>query len=131
MSPPALLTCPTLIFAIALSFRIRLFLKISPSSSAFDYLRNARLLLRSALWLTSNRPLPQRMSRTSATKTKSLYGVHPGVAMVQKWIGELKEKKWPLTRRVARAVRTISGGQTEKRPATCAQPRRSNQLAEK
>ena len=32
------------------------------------------------------------MSRTSATKTESLYGVHPGVAMVQKWVAELKEK---------------------------------------
>jgi hypothetical protein len=32
------------------------------------------------------------MSRTGATKTESLYGVHPGVAMVQKWVGGLKEK---------------------------------------
>lgn len=29
---------------------------------------------------------------TSATKKKSIYGVHPGVLMTQKWIGELKEK---------------------------------------
>jgi hypothetical protein len=27
-----------------------------------------------------------------ATKTKSIYSVHPGVLMTQKWIGELKEK---------------------------------------
>jgi len=27
-----------------------------------------------------------------ATKTKSIYGVHPGVLMTQKWIGELKQK---------------------------------------
>lgn len=31
------------------------------------------------------------MPRT-ANPTKSLYGVHPGVAMMQKWIAELKEK---------------------------------------
>ena len=28
----------------------------------------------------------------TATKTKSIYGVHPGVAMTQKWISELKQK---------------------------------------
>jgi len=28
----------------------------------------------------------------AATKTKSIYGVHPGVAMTIKWIGELKQK---------------------------------------
>jgi hypothetical protein len=28
----------------------------------------------------------------TATKTKSIYGVHPGVAMTQKWIAELKQK---------------------------------------
>ena len=28
----------------------------------------------------------------TATKTKSIYGVHPGVAMTIKWIGELKQK---------------------------------------
>lgn len=32
------------------------------------------------------------MAKTQAAKTESLYGVHPGVAMVQKWAGELKEK---------------------------------------
>src|SRR5262245_10352831 len=31
------------------------------------------------------------MGRT-ATKTKSIYGVHPGVAMTQKWIADLKQK---------------------------------------
>ena len=31
------------------------------------------------------------MPRT-ATKTKSIYGVHPGVLMTQKWVGELKQK---------------------------------------
>ena len=28
----------------------------------------------------------------AATKTKSIYGVHPGVLMTQKWIAELKQK---------------------------------------
>jgi len=28
----------------------------------------------------------------TATKTKSIYGVHPGVLMTQKWIGELRQK---------------------------------------
>jgi hypothetical protein len=28
----------------------------------------------------------------TATKTKSIYGVHPGVLMTQKWIAELKQK---------------------------------------
>ena len=28
----------------------------------------------------------------TATKTKSIYGVHPGVLMTQKWVGELKQK---------------------------------------
>lgn len=28
----------------------------------------------------------------AATKAKSIYGVHPGVAMTVKWIGELKQK---------------------------------------
>jgi hypothetical protein len=32
------------------------------------------------------------MPKAGAAKTESLYGVHPGVAMVQKWIAELKEK---------------------------------------
>jgi len=33
------------------------------------------------------------MSRpAAATKRKSIYGVHPGVLMTQKWIAELKEK---------------------------------------
>jgi len=32
------------------------------------------------------------MTKSGAAKTKSLYGVHPGVAMVQKWIAELKGK---------------------------------------
>jgi len=31
------------------------------------------------------------MTKT-ATKSKSIYGVHPGVLMTQKWIGELKQK---------------------------------------
>jgi hypothetical protein len=31
------------------------------------------------------------MAKT-ATKTKSIYGVHPGVLMTQKWIAELKQK---------------------------------------
>ena len=29
---------------------------------------------------------------TAKSKVKSIYGVHPGVAMVQKWIDELPEK---------------------------------------
>jgi len=32
------------------------------------------------------------MPRAAAAKATSPYGVHPGVAMVQKWIAELKEK---------------------------------------
>ena len=32
------------------------------------------------------------MTKTSAAKSQSLYGVHPGVALVQKWISELREK---------------------------------------
>ncbi len=28
----------------------------------------------------------------TATRTRSIYGVHPGVLMTQKWIGELKQK---------------------------------------
>src|SRR5215813_4539986 len=31
------------------------------------------------------------MAKT-ATKTKSIYGVHPGVAVTQKWVGELRGK---------------------------------------
>jgi Domain of unknown function (DUF5655)/Domain of unknown function (DUF4287) len=31
------------------------------------------------------------MAKT-ATKTRSIYGVHPGVLLTQKWIGELKQK---------------------------------------
>ncbi len=30
--------------------------------------------------------------KSTARKSTGLYDVHPGVAMVQKWIGELKEK---------------------------------------
>jgi len=32
------------------------------------------------------------MPKSSATQPKSLYDVHPGVAMVQKWVAELKPK---------------------------------------
>jgi hypothetical protein len=32
------------------------------------------------------------MAKTQAAKTESLYGIHPGVAMMQKWVAELKEK---------------------------------------
>ena len=32
-----------------------------------------------------------RMAKT-AIKRKSIYGVHPGVLMTQKWIAELKQK---------------------------------------
>jgi len=32
------------------------------------------------------------MAKSAAAKSESPYGVHPGVAMVQKWVGELKEK---------------------------------------
>ena len=32
------------------------------------------------------------MARTSIARNQSLYGVHPSVAMVQKWVAELKEK---------------------------------------
>ena len=29
----------------------------------------------------------------ASAKTQALYDVHPGVAMVQKWVAELKEKQ--------------------------------------
>ncbi len=32
------------------------------------------------------------MAKMSAAKSQSLYGVHPGVAMVEKWVSELKQK---------------------------------------
>jgi Domain of unknown function (DUF5655)/Domain of unknown function (DUF4287) len=32
------------------------------------------------------------VGKAGAAKSETLYGVHPGVAMVQKWVGELKEK---------------------------------------
>jgi hypothetical protein len=32
------------------------------------------------------------MSKTSAVKSPSIYGVHPGVAMLEKWVAELKQK---------------------------------------
>lgn len=32
------------------------------------------------------------MPGTKTAKSESIYGVHPGVAMVQKWVSELKEK---------------------------------------
>ncbi len=32
------------------------------------------------------------MAKASQTKKKSIYGVHPGVLMTQKWVGELKQK---------------------------------------
>src|SRR5208337_3297847 len=37
-------------------------------------------------------PLPGGSMPKSAAKTASLYDVHPGVAMVQKWIADLKPK---------------------------------------
>src|SRR6266851_4918464 len=41
-------------------------------------------------WRIARRRLPWRVQRQQGTA--SLYGVHPGVAMVQKWVDELKEK---------------------------------------
>jgi Domain of unknown function (DUF5655)/Domain of unknown function (DUF4287) len=32
------------------------------------------------------------MAKSTAAKSRSLYDVHPGVAMVQKWVAELKDK---------------------------------------
>ncbi len=32
------------------------------------------------------------MPKAIGAKSESLYGVHPGVAMVQKWVAELKQK---------------------------------------
>ena len=32
------------------------------------------------------------MAKSAGAKSQSLYGVHPGVAQIQKWIAELKEK---------------------------------------
>jgi hypothetical protein len=39
-----------------------------------------------------NRQAEVAMASAKAAKTSSLYSVHPGVAMVQKWVSELKEK---------------------------------------
>jgi hypothetical protein len=33
------------------------------------------------------------MAKTGVMRSESLYDVHPGVAMAQKWISELKELK--------------------------------------
>jgi hypothetical protein len=32
------------------------------------------------------------MTKTKTARNTSLYGVHPGVEMVQKWVSELKDK---------------------------------------
>ena len=43
------------------------------------------------------------MPRTAThPEKKSIYGVHPGVLMTQKWIAELKAKDRALAGRVAR-----------------------------
>ena len=34
----------------------------------------------------------EEMPKASLAKSESSYGVHPGVALVQKWLAELKEK---------------------------------------
>jgi hypothetical protein len=33
----------------------------------------------------------EEMAKAGLAKSESLYGVHPGVAIVQKWLAELKE----------------------------------------
>jgi hypothetical protein len=52
----------------------------------------------------------------SATKKKALYDLHPGVAMVQKWVGELKAKTGrSLEERVALTKNAGPKGEKEKR----------------
>ncbi len=56
------------------------------------------------------------MARSAGAKSQSLYGVHPGVAQVQKWIAELKEKTGrTLEEWVALAKKEGPKGENERR----------------
>jgi hypothetical protein len=55
----------------------------------------------------------QMAKAAQATKTKSIYGVHPGVAMTQKWIAQLKEKTGRTLEEWMRYIRK-EGPPTEK-----------------
>ena len=47
-----------------------------------------------------------------ATRRKSIYGVHPGVLMTQKWIADLKQKTGRTLEEWLRLIKT-SGPQDE------------------
>jgi Domain of unknown function (DUF5655)/Domain of unknown function (DUF4287) len=49
----------------------------------------------------------------TATKTQSIYSVHPGVAMTQKWIAELKEKTGRTLEEWIKHIKKV-GPKTEK-----------------
>jgi hypothetical protein len=56
------------------------------------------------------------MASRSAAKTQALYGVHPGVTMVQKWLAELKEKTGrSLDEWIALVKKEGSKGEKERR----------------
>ena len=57
------------------------------------------------------------MSRTATLpRKKSIYGVHPGVLMTQKWIGELKQKTGrTLEEWLAHIRKAGPKGETERR----------------
>src|ERR1041384_395871 len=57
------------------------------------------------------------MPRTAtATRKKSIYSVHPGVLMTQKWIGELKQKTGrTLEEWLAHIKKAGPKGETERR----------------
>jgi hypothetical protein len=56
------------------------------------------------------------MASRAAAKSRPIYDVHPGVVMVQKWVGELKDKTgarlrsgWHCFRKKARRTRRAGG----------------------
>jgi uncharacterized protein DUF5655/uncharacterized protein DUF4287 len=56
------------------------------------------------------------MAKAAASKSQSLYGVHPGVAQIQKWISELKEKTGrSLEEWIALVKKEGPQGETERR----------------
>jgi hypothetical protein len=56
------------------------------------------------------------MAKTSAAKSQSIYGVHPGVAMVQKSLADLKEKTGrSLEEWIALVKREAPNGEKERR----------------
>jgi hypothetical protein len=56
------------------------------------------------------------MAKTSAAKSQSIYGVHPGVAMVQKSLADLKQKTGrSLEEWIALVKREAPKGEKERR----------------